>query len=189
MMTDQKLIQAIKAGDQHAFELVYEQYYRLVFYLALKMLKKEDLAEDAVQDIFIRFWRYRANLKEEGSVKSFLMTISKNHLLNEIRNHKNQIVKHLLLQEKQEQTKNETENTLYYKELHGIVQKGMDGLSKRKKEIFDLKVLQGYSNQEIAEKLSISPNTVKFQLCQAKKSVRNYVQNYIGTLIGLLLWF
>lgn len=187
-MTDQQLIHALKSGDQRAFELVYERYYRLVFYLALKMLKKEDLAEDAVQDIFIRFWRYRENLKAEGSIKSFLMTIGKNHLLNEIRNNKNQILKHLLLQDKEEQTKNETENALYYKELNGIVQKGMEGLTNRKKEIFALKVLQGYSNQEIAEKLSISPNTVKFQLCQAKKSVRNYVEKYIGAVLSLFLW-
>lgn len=187
-MTDKQLIQDIRAGDQRAFELVYERYYRLVFYLALKMLKKEDLAEDAVQDIFIRFWRYRENLKAEGSIKSFLMTISKNHLLNVIRDNKTQILKHLLLQDREEQPKNDTENVLYYKELNGIVHKGMEGLTKRKREIFALKVLQGYSNQEIAEKLSISPNTVKFQLSQAKKSVRSYVQNYMGTVLGFFMW-
>src|SRR5574344_1206682 len=75
-------IYRLKHNDNRMFEQIFDQYNRLLYVLAYRYLKSNDEAEDAVQYTFMKLWEQRDNIDSEKSVKSLLVTILKNHILN-----------------------------------------------------------------------------------------------------------
>lgn len=188
-MQEAKLIQEIKRNDEKAFEEVYQRYHKPLYYLALKFVKNREMAEDVVQDVFVKFWHHREQLDESKSIKGFLFTATKNLVLNRIRDQKNQIIKQLEIFESQRMSGNDTEEKVRMNEMRRFMDKMAGKLSTRKREIFDLKVYKGLSNEEVATRLGLSINTVKFQYMQALKAIRTWLDAGKTYLILLISFF
>jgi RNA polymerase sigma-70 factor (ECF subfamily) len=175
--TDQELIIRLKAGDEVAFQVIYTHYHKSLYFLAYKYLKEQSLAEDALQDVFLKLWLSRHILDEKLSLKGFLFTSLKNYLLNALRNKKNHAAKYSEMIYNQDVNLNGTESVFLLKEYTQIVNTGIEKMSPQKQLIFRLRTFKGLKNEEIASHLSISINTVKFQLSQATKFLRQYLKN------------
>ena len=175
-INEKALVTHLKSGDKQAFASIYAMYHRQIHMIALKYLKDQDLAEDVVQEIFIKLWTYRENLKEELSLKGFLMRSVHNLVLNTIRNKKTEILKHIELGHRSAGTKNPGEEEYILSEYSRIAEKGINELSPAKQAIFRMRSTQCLSNQEVAVQLGISINTVKFQFSQASKFLRKYLR-------------
>lgn len=188
---DKDLIFSLKEGDEQAFSSIYHKYHRQLYFIAIKYLKDPDLAEDVLQEVFVKLWSYRENLKEDLSVKGFLITSMRNLILNSIRNKNTQIVKHLDLLQKTEVSRNDVEDTISLAEYEQIVETGISQLSPAKQQIFRLRTLDGLDNGEVSAQLGLSINTVKFQFSQASKFLRNFLKQHAGIngLITFLCWF
>ncbi len=170
------LVIHLKSGDKQAFASIYEKYHRQIYMIALKYLKDEELAEDIVQEIFIKLWTYRESLKEELSLKWFLLRSVHNLVLNTIRNKKTAILKHIEMGRSNVNAKNPGEEKLILSEYFQIAEKGISELSPARQNIFRMRSAQCLSNEEVATKLGLSINTVKFQFSQASKFLRNYLK-------------
>ena len=175
-------IQRLKNGDRAVFHEIYLVYYQPLYALALRYLKKESLAEDAVQDIFLKMWEHREHVDAHLSFKGFLFTSMKNYLLNAIRKHKNEILKHATYTQNKEIAINNTENDIHYAQSQHWVEKGLNRLSTKKKEILTLSLYEGLSNQEIAHKLHLSEHTVRSQISQSNKLLRTYLEKVMALL-------
>ena len=70
MWSDGALTKALKAGDMGAYEELFYRYYALIFRFVSRFIRNEALAEDVVQNIFMRLWLNRENLDENKSVKN-----------------------------------------------------------------------------------------------------------------------
>ncbi len=79
---EKKLISELKEGSEKAFRKIYLKYHKELYKLALRYLRKTELAEDAVHDIFVKMWDYRDQLDTSGSLSGFLFTALENHVLN-----------------------------------------------------------------------------------------------------------
>lgn len=187
-LNDTELGKKIRLGGEKAFRELYDRYHVQMYYIAKKYVKSSDLAEDAVQDIFVKLWEKRDRIDEAKSIKGFLFTMLRNHVLNMIRDRKDEIVSMSGIEEKKHPNRNQTENDLIYKEYHEIVQRGLEELSDRKREVFELKTLQGHSNSEVADLLNINIRTVKTHFYNSSKFMREYLKNHAG-LLGLLIVF
>ncbi len=187
-LNDTELAKKIRTGSEKAFRELYDRYHVQMFYIAKKYVKSTDLAKDAVQDIFVKLWKKRDRIDENKSMKGFLFTMLRNHLLNMIRDRKDEIVSMSGIKEKKLPRQNLTEDDLVYKEYHEIVQRGMNELSERKREVFELRTLQGHSNSEVADLLDINIRTVKTHFYNSSKFMREYLRNHAG-ILGLLLLF
>ncbi len=176
-------IQQLKQGDREVFGKVYEQYHKPLYYLAMRYLKKESLAEDALQDVFLQLWHYRAQLRDDLPLKGFLFTSMKHHLLNAVRKHKNEILKHTIYMQHQEIGVNDTENAVNYQLSQQLIQQGFNTLPAKKKEILALSFYEGLSNQEIAHKLHLSEHTVRSQLSQSNKLLRAFLEKVIYLMV------
>ena len=88
---DQALFLLIKKRDKEAFSALYYKYHAYLYAVALRYLKSEDLAEDAVQHVFIKLWERTKSLNIDINVKNYLYTMTKNHILNQIRDNKETI--------------------------------------------------------------------------------------------------
>lgn len=180
----QALVKALKEGNQLAFSIVYKTYAAQTFSLAFKYLLNKELAEDAVQNLFLKLWLKKEEIDETKPINRYLFTMLKNDLLNTLRDSKKNI--YLLegclsmVLELEDNSQNEN----LKQEQMNIIQQALEQLSPQRRKVFEMKVSGKYSNQEIADKLNLSINTIKFQYSQSLKQIRATV----GELSLLLLY-
>ncbi len=177
---EKELVKNLKKGDEKAFVSIYQQYHRQLFVIALKYLKDDVLAQDIVQDIFVKLWTFRNNLQEDLSLKGFLVTAVRNLVLNTIRNKKTEIIKFLVIRQKAEVSRNDTDLNFTLAEYEVIAEQGISQLSPAKQAIFRMRMMNGLNNEEVSAQLGISINTVKCQYSQASKFLRDYLKNQVG---------
>lgn len=173
--SDASLAVRLKMGDEQAFEEIYFRYYKHLYAIGYKFLKNPDLAEDAVQDIFLKLWDHRHTLNEAYAIKNFLSISMKNHVMNLIRDNHAAIWEYLSLETEQVGGEDSPTNTYQYQEYSTILENGLKQLPPQREAIFRLRVFSGLTNEEIALHLSISINTVKCQFSQATKSIKDYL--------------
>ena len=180
----QALVKALKEGNQLAFSIVYNTYAALTFSLAFKYLLNKELAEDAVQNLFLKLWLKKEEIDETKPINRYLFTMLKNDLLNTLRDSKKNIY---LLEDCLSmvlELEDNSQNENLKQEQMNIIQQALEQLSPQRRKVFEMKVSGKYSNQEIADKLNLSINTIKFQYSQSLKQIRATV----GELSLLLLY-
>ncbi|WP_302561819.1 RNA polymerase sigma factor [Phocaeicola coprocola] len=187
-ISDEELFARIKQGDQYAFTLVYTRYNKLLYVLAFRYLMDKDKAEDVVQYVFLRLWEYRSALVVEVSLKNFLFTMAKNHVLNIIRNENKAIEKQYEMAQQASEFADDLIDKLEKREQMSLFYKALSNLSNRKREICLMKVREGMSNLEIAERTGLSVNTVKTHYVEAIKYIRRYLNQMLIFIIGFLLF-
>jgi RNA polymerase sigma-70 factor (family 1) len=185
-LTDSGLIPHLIKGNEEAFRVLFERYHRQLYYMAKKYVKSPELAEDAVQDIFLKLWEKRFSLDASKSVKGFLFTIMRNHLLNMIRGRHLEILSAYDVQIENLQQKNIIEDEIAYKEYEKIFEAGLDELTGRTREVFELKTMDGHTNSEIADMLNINIRTVKTHYYTSSRFIKKYLRNHAG-ISGLWL--
>ena len=180
----QALVKALKEGNQLAFSIVYKTYAAQTFSLAFKYLLNKELAEDAVQTLFLKLWLKKEEIDETKPINRYLFTMLKNDLLNTLRDSKKNIY---LLEDCLSmvlELEDNSQNENLKQEQMNIIQQALEQLSPQRRKVFEMKVSGKYSNQEIADKLNLSINTIKFQYSQSLKQIRATV----GELSLLLLY-
>ena len=180
----QALGKALKEGNQLAFSIVYKTYAAQTFSLAFKYLLNKELAEDAVQNLFLKLWLKKEEIDETKPINRYLFTMLKNDLLNTLRDSKKNIY---LLEDCLSmvlELEDNSQNENLKQEQMNIIQQALEQLSPQRRKVFEMKVSGKYSNQEIADKHNLSSNTIKFQYSQSLKQIRATV----GELSLLLLY-
>jgi RNA polymerase sigma-70 factor (family 1) len=185
-LNDTILTGKIRDGNEEAFREIYDRYHVQMFFIAKKYVKDKSLAEDAVQDIFVKLWEKRSRLDDTKPIRGFLFTMLRNHVLNMIRDRKKEIVSVAEVSMELMPKENLTEDDLIYKEYHEVVKKGLDELSDRKREVFELKAYSGHTNSEVAEMLKINIRTVKTHYYNSSRFIRNYLKNHAGIVSFLV---
>ena len=172
----QALVKALKEGNQLAFSIVYKTYAAQTFSLAFKYLLNKELAEDAVQNLFLKLWLKKEEIDETKPINRSLFTMLKNDLLNTLRDSKKNIY---LLEDCLSmvlELEDNSQNENLKQEQMNIIQQALEQLSPQRRKVFEMKVSGKYSNQEIADKLNLSINTIKFQYSQSLKQIRATVR-------------
>lgn len=175
---NRNLIEDLKEGDEYAFRKIYEKYHRAVYGIAFKYLKNKSLAEDAVHDVFVKLWDHRKKIDVGQSLKGFLFTTTKNHVLNMIRDRKRDEEKNKQYSHLKPTTQNKTIAKLTLKNYKQVFEYFLEQLPEGKKEIFELKMQEGKTNKNIAQELDISINTVKSQYYQASKFIKKQLEEH-----------
>lgn len=176
---DKELAIKIKQGDNAAFKALYDKYHRQLYFVAKKYLKDEQLSEDAVQDIFVKVWDTKEELNPNKSIKSFLFTILKNHVLNKIRRHG---TRQKVLDYYKKNIHNKIVNTpideLLFEEYKEVFSRAIKQLTPSQREVVKMKMVEKYTNEKIASIRNVSVNTVKTQYYLGSKFVREYLRKY-----------
>lgn len=190
MENENLMIAHLRKGDKLAFKRLYMKYHKLAYGIAYKYLNDTSLAEDAIQNVFLKIWERRETIEEDIGIKSYLMTILKNHLINELRNQQRSQLHNCAYSYETDIEDHSPEDNLHKKELTYHLNRSARSLSPQKKKIYELKIQEGLSNQEVADALNLSINTVKVQYTQIVKDLRKKLQElglyHIWVLISLL---
>lgn len=161
--------------DENDFNVFFKTYYQLVYNYALSHLKNTDVATDIVQDAFIKIWNQKDCLDPTQNIKSYLYTITKNLVHDELRK-KVQFFKYSnYYKSRFDEGTNSNEERQAYQELESLYLQAINSLPEKRRNIFYLSKVQHFTNHEIAEELKISINTVKDQLCKGNKYIKSYL--------------
>ena len=185
-LTDNDLGIKIKSGNEAAFRELYDRYHAQMYYIAKQYVKRTTLAEDAVQETFIKFWKKRETIDNSKSVSGLLFVMLKNHLINILRVRKNDIVAITQENEFLLQSSTKTDDDVLYEEYHNILERGLGKLSDRKREVFELRTIKGHTNSEVADLLHIDIKTVKTHYYLGSKFIRAYLKTHAGLLLLFL---
>lgn len=182
------LLNLIKNGDKHAFELIFRRYYSNLCDFIVHYTKDMDYAEELVQDMFFNFWRKRESITVQTSLKSYLMTSVKNNFLQDIRRKKqsDKYSSYLKLNHR-DISSDDASNEVKVNELNERIAETLNALPDRCKEIFKLSRYEGLKYHEIAEKLKISVKTVEANMGKALKSFRESLKDYMEVASIILL--
>lgn len=171
---DRKWVEALKANESKGLHYLYEKYHAALYYYALDFVKSPAQAQDVVQEVFVKVWEGRAQLKPELSFKAYLFCISKNHIINQLRRTSREIKAKQYFANHMVTHHNQAEDEVIYSDYEAIADKALDGLPPKRKMVFTLHRIEGKKYDEIAASLNISKNTVRDHIVKAEKAIKKY---------------
>ncbi len=183
--SDYELVEKLQKGDIEAFDQIFRKYGDRLFGFALKYLKSKEYTEELVQDVFLKIWENRANLKKEFSLKSYLFTITYHNLCGLFRKKQIQVKFQNEIGFKENLSVN-LEDQLEYKSTLEQIEKLIDKLPEKQKVIFIKSRKEGKSTREIADEMNLAPGTVDNQISATIKFLR---KNLSEKNFALLLFF
>ena len=179
------LLDAVVAGDGVSFSRIYDYYQPGVRAYVLRLVKIPELADDLVQEIFIKLWETRKTLPEVKCFSAFLFTIARNHSLNSLKaiSRSNQALPELI---RHFQTRRVDDETLD-KEYLRFIQKALTSISPRSREVFRLCREQTMTYEQAASELGISRNAVKKHMVAVMRSLKDAAGKELGLSMDLLV--
>ncbi|MGD9557439.1 MAG: RNA polymerase sigma-70 factor [Mangrovibacterium sp.] len=159
-----KVLSELTDNNQSALEELFNYYYPRLYSFSKAFLKSEDGIDDILQEVFVKIWKKRNNITNADTFNSYIFTIARNLLLNELRSRlNNQKIKDKIFRSavgKEYLSFETTEFDELAREMESLIEQ----LPPRQKEIFKLSRIEGLSHKEIAEKLSITVKTVEYHI-------------------------
>ncbi len=168
------LSRRLSTGDEQAFRVVFDRFHLKIYQFAFNFLKDKEQSEEIVQDTFLSFWLHRSKINPEQPIAPLLFTIARRTLTDawrkaatsqRFREHIRQII---------DLSSNDTEEQVFKNDLERITHDALSKLSEQQQEVFTLSRYEGLSYDEIAERMHISKNTVKYHLVNALKVIRSH---------------
>ncbi|NUQ13193.1 MAG: RNA polymerase sigma-70 factor [Gemmatimonadaceae bacterium] len=176
---DAELVRRIRAGDERALEIVFRAHYAPMASFVQRYVRSADLAEELVQDVFLKLWSRREQLAEIETFRTYLFRAARNTALNHLRRVK------LERRWQEEQSLSEEPSSSFAAdeeasegEVAAAVQAAIQRLPPRCREIFLMSRDGGLTYAEIARALEISVKTVETQMGRALKSLRTSLQPF-----------
>lgn len=182
-----KQTDSAKTLDKAAFEELFRSYFTPLCSFAQKFVNDTDEAKDIVHNVFINLWNKRKEVDLETSLKSYLFQGVHNRSLNFIRDNKKMVQFDAPQSEGELSQYLESRDHLESSEAESRINRALDDLPEKCKEIFLMNRFDGLKYREIAEKLNISIKTVETQMSRALKSLREKLSDMITVLIFLLI--
>jgi RNA polymerase sigma-70 factor (ECF subfamily) len=165
----EKSMQQLKSGDSSAFDIIYEETHRMVFYIVYPIIKDYSRAEDLTQDVFMKIYEKINQYSQSVSPKAWIAMIAKNTAINEYKRQKRETIidndtADLIMDEKP--TRRNTP----------LIDLAAKHLLEEEFMIVMLCVGEGYKRREVAEMLNLSTSGVTWKLEQALNKLRKIIE-------------
>ncbi len=180
---DQELVVLLKSGDRLAYTEVYERYKRRLYFFAFKRLGNREEVKDLIHEIFISLWINHEALNLKYSLTTYLHSSVKNKILDILAHKKvsTRYVESFNLYE--ESGQDFADYAIRHKELDAIIEKEVDALPNKMRQVFNLSRKSFYTRKQIAEELGLSEQTVKSHIYHALKILKVR----LGSMLLLIL--
>ncbi|MVT12034.1 RNA polymerase sigma factor [Chitinophaga tropicalis] len=176
---ERKLLLQIARGDESAYTLVFNHYSKQVFNAAMLYLKDEGTAREVVQEIFLKVWLKREAMPGVEDLTSYLFILTRNHIYDSFKKQAIRLKVHDYLYQHQATATDDTGYRVEERQYDNLVDQAVSSLPPERKKVYIARQ-EGFSNEEISNRLNISIHTVKKQMQLAVQSVRSFVKAYIS---------
>ncbi len=172
-----------------AFRQIFHYYTPRLLPFVFSMVKSDAVAEEIVQDVFLKLWTNRVEVAQKEAPSSWLFTVAANQSLTFLRRMsvERRYIDKVKAEIDQAWFQNPTEDLLFLREDEALLKKAIDALPPQQKLIYTLSRHEGLSHKEIADQLNISPNTVKNHIVTAVRALREFIQK--ASIIFFCIFF
>ena len=184
---ERELLTKIAVRDESAFRTIYDLYHKKIYTFSLRLLKSKQMAEEVVQESFLKIWLMGDSIEKISNIEAYLVTLARNRSLDALRAQQRIITADLANSNRWTEEHNETEESIFLKDTKELLQTGINLLPPQQKLVYQLCHQEGLKYEEVAEKLNLSPLTVKTHMQHALRFLRTYVVKNGDLAIAFLL--
>ena len=179
----------VSEGDEHAFGEIFKTHCNQLGEFILRITESEQLAQEIVQDVFLKIWLNRRLLAEIDCFKAYLFVIARNHAFNCLK----QIAR-------EKSRKKEWVNTVLHHAVNSfwepagidtgkLIDEAVELLPPQQNKVYLLSRREGLRQEEIAGKLNISLETVKKHMVLALRFLKNHLRTHTNLLLLFVAGF
>jgi RNA polymerase sigma-70 factor (ECF subfamily) len=180
-LSDEALVAQIARGDEQALGAFYDRFGRIVFSLALRVARNEQVAEEATQEAFLAVWRsadeYRAS---RGSARAWLLTIAHRRAVDRVRYEQRRVVANEPLDETTQaqirQTIPSAEDEAWVAFERERLVRALAQIPDAERELIELAYFDGYTQSQLAERLGLPLGTVKRRTFAGLRRLRELLE-------------
>ena len=181
-IADHQLVSRIAAGDAAALEALYDRYVRQCFGLALRMVGEPGLAEEVVQEVFLKLWsRPDSYSPQKGAFVSWLLSLVHHRSVDELRKRTRTEValdndQPLSVINTRPDPQPDPSEQVWVMEQQRVVRQALGELPENQRLVLELAYFGGLSQSQIAEQLSQPLGTVKTRMRSGLQNLRGMLE-------------
>lgn len=180
IQSDEELMLRVQRGDLAAFDALYDRYHKRLFHFTLRFVRERTLAEDILQETFLRIFRERKGYRKSSHFSTYLFTIGRNLCIDALKSWER---KHLVMKqedyiERQTNQSKGPRKILEETEMREILQREIQRLPRDQREVLILSKYSGLSYEEIARIVESTPPAVKQKAYRALLSLRQKLKKF-----------
>lgn len=182
------LLLKISQGNEGAFNILFGLYRNHLFTYLFTITKSTETSEEIVLDVFLKIWHGRDSITEIDNFDAFLYRVAHNKAIDFLRSlQRNPILQQQVWQQMQEPLSEEmADRNLLLKNTESVIREAVYNLTPQRQKVFHLHHNHGFSNEEIANHLQLSKNTVRNHLAASIEFIRKFLS---GNLDVIILFF
>ena len=187
---DRDLFRRIAEGDESAFRTVFHAYNRILYPYVLSVVKTEADTQEIMQETFLKLWLKRDTLAGIENPGGWLYTVADNNIKDHFKKEA-RYAKRLQKAGAEDSDLSDIHEQFDSREIKDLIREAVDKLPARRRQVFQMARLEGYSRKEIAETLGISENGVRNRLVEATEFIQDYITKnkslYLPALLILII--
>ncbi len=170
---EHELLARLRLGDETAFRRLYDRYSRPIYGNIFRLVRDEFVADDLLQDVFVKIWEHREHIDPNQSFRAYLFTCSRHFAFNFKRRLQLEIEVAIQMARGYVDSDDTVVDSLNAKETEVLLQEAIGELPAQRQRIFRLCKIDGLSYRQIAEQLGISEATVRDHIVKANKFIKD----------------
>ena len=178
-----ELVVRIKNGNIDALEVLFTRLKQDVYSFAFSYFRSKELAEEVVQEVFIRLWEKRELINPDYDFVSYIFKIAKNIILDQLREQARYGERYGPINPDLSYSSENADDQIIFDDFQNLLQEAVDRLPPKRKYIFQLSREEKMTYAEISEHLNISVNVVENQMSKALKHIRQYLLLYTDSVL------
>ncbi|WP_257669380.1 RNA polymerase sigma factor [Parapedobacter tibetensis] len=183
-----ELITRLQDGEEAAFRAIYNQLHGRIYRLIQSLVKDTAKTEELLQETFVALWLHRGKLNETQPLYPYVYLTARRLTIDHFRKKLSEASAKDYLSRYMETHTNNTEETIIFEDLNRFTEETIKALPTQQQTVFTLSRKEGLSYDEIAERLHISPNTVRNHMVSALKTLKLHFSKHNMTfLLSLFL--
>lgn len=179
-LSDQKLFALVKEGNDLAFDTLFSRYWEELYSTVASFLSDTSVAQDIVQNLFIKVWMRREEIKNDN-IAGYLFKAAKQESLLQLR--KNKISQRVLDRVTHLIFAYDTEDQVNFSQFKEHFELGLNALPEKTQEVFRMSRMEHLSNREISDQLRISIKTVEYHISNALKHLKYNLREFIPLVL------
>ena len=171
-INEEQLVEQLKLNKREAFEYLYDHYSSALYGIIFKILKDEDKSADTLQDTFLKIWKNILSYnREKGTLFTWMLNVARNTAIDKLRI---EVKNEHLVQLDQVKEIDLTSATIIDLPISTVDLRAIVGtLIPEKKQVIELVYFQGYTHEQVSERLNLPLGTVKSRIRRALNDLRN----------------
>ena len=172
-----ELLRQLSEGSEDAFSRLFHFHRRYIYGIAFKFLKSASLAEEIVQDVFLKVWHKREEMIYVQRLESYLFIMARNFIFDRLKKMSYEAVYDISALDVS--TTDDTEYLVRQHQYEKLLQQAIEMLPAQQRQVYQLARGENLSHEMIAQRMQLSKLTVKKHMAMALQSIRKRLERHL----------